>query len=502
MPPRSASSASSASRQVGHRGRGHHLRLGVCGVGFLLAPEQRQLPVLGLAVGAQLAPQVAQREVGEVEAALPRPGEVGRERGVAGEPGERPAAPAQGVQRRLGVVGRLRDGRVGEPLPQGGLVVGGEPGDVEVARLRHTRGGACGTGLDRGLTDGETDPGQIGGGDPATDAGERDPDPAAVAGVGVEPGPHRARLDRAALHLDAALGLGLGALQRGEQPLAQHPELQLVEQPMHGVAVPWPNGEVDGTGVERDIPDQLGELAVEQHTGEVGAQRVARLALDLVDTVGEVGERAELAHPLGRGLLPHARDARQVVARVAAQGREIGVLRRGEAVAVHHLARVDPGEVGDAALRVQHRDVVADQLERVAVAGADEHLEPLGLCLGGQRGDEVVGLVALDPEVGDVQRPQHLLDEVHLAAEVVGRGRAIGLVLGVALAAERGPRDVEAHREVGGLLVAQHVDQHRREAVDRVGGLPGAGAEVLRGQREERAVGQRVAVEQQQPPPR
>jgi hypothetical protein len=59
---------------------------------------------LGLAVGAQLAAQVAQREVGEVEAALPGPGEVGREHGVAGEPGERSPAPTQRVHRRRGDV--------------------------------------------------------------------------------------------------------------------------------------------------------------------------------------------------------------------------------------------------------------------------------------------------------------------------------------------------------------------------------------------------------------
>ena len=369
---------------------------------------------------------------------------------------------------------------------------------------------ACGTPaaapsaarLDGGLADGETDPGQVGGGGAAADAGEGEPDAAAVAGVLVEPGPHPARLDRAALHLDAALGLGLGALQRGEQALAQHPELQLVEQPVHRVAVPRPHDEVGRAGVERDVADQLGELAVEQHPGEVGAQRVARLALDLVDAVGELGERAELAHPLGRRLLPHPRDVRQVVAGVAPQGGEVGVLRRREPVAVHHLARVDPGEVGDATLRVEHHDVVADQLERVAVARGDEHLVAVGLGLRGEGGDQVVGLEALDAEVRDVERPQDLLDEVDLAAEVVRGRRAVRLVLGVALVAERVPRDVEAHREVGGLLVAQQVDQHRGEAVDRVGGLPGAGAEVLRRQREERAVGQRVAVEQQQPPPR
>jgi 1,4-dihydroxy-2-naphthoyl-CoA hydrolase len=49
-----------------------------------------------------------------------------------------------------------------------------------------------------------------------------------------------------------------------------------------------------------------------------------------------------------------------------------------------------------------------------------------------------------------------------------------------------------------GCLVAQHVDEHRGEAVDGVGVLAGVGREVLRGQRVERAVGQRMSVEEEQ----
>ena len=56
----------------------------------------------------------------------------------------------------------------------------------------------------------------------------------------------------------------------------------------------------------------------------------------------------------------------------------------------------------------------------------------------------------------------------------------------------------KATREVGGLLVAQHVDEHRGEAEDGVGVLAGAGREVLHREREERPVGQRVPVEQEQ----
>ena len=80
----------------------------------------------------------------------------------------------------------------------------------------------------------------------------------------------------------------------------------------------------------------------------------------------------------------------------------------------------------------------------------------------------------------------------------LGRLVALGLVLGVLREPEGLPGHVEGDRDVGRLLVAQHVDQHRGEAVDGVGVLAGGGREVLDRQREERAVGQRVAVEQEQ----
>ena len=51
---------------------------------------------------------------------------------------------------------------------------------------------------------------------------------------------------------------------------------------------------------------------------------------------------------------------------------------------------------------------------------------------------------------------------------------------------------------MAGLLVAQQVDQHRGEAVHRVGGQPALGLEVLGGQRVERPERQRIAVQQHQ----
>ena len=171
----------------------------------------------------------------------------------------------------------------------------------------------------------------------------------------------------------------------------------------------------------------------------------------------------------------------------------------GQAVALLDRRRGHPLHLRDAAHRVDDRGAVADELEGVAVARADQHLEVVGHRLGGQGADDVVGLEA---DLLDERHPEgveHLLDQGDLALELVGRLGAVGLVVGVLLGAEGRPGDVERHREVGRLLVAQDVDQHRREAVDRVGVLPGRGGEVLHRQRVEGAVGQGVTVQQEQP---
>ena len=315
----------------------------------------------------------------------------------------------------------------------------------------------------------------------------------------VQPGGQPLGLDHPAAHLEAFLGLGLGCAQRGEKPVSQYPELQLVEQPVHRVAVPRFELQVGGLLGHLDIPDQLGEPAVEQHRGKVLPQRVTGLAPDLVHPVDQSLQRAELSHPLRCGLLAHPRDTRQVVGGITAQGCVVRVLLRGQAVARHDLRGGEPGQVRDPFARVEHRHLIADQLQGVPIPGADQHLEARRLGPGHQGGDEVVGFVILFGEHGDAQGGEHVMDQRHLTAELIGCRAAVGLVERVGLRTEGLARDVERCGDVAGLLVTEQIDQHRGEAVDRIGGLPCRRAEILRGQGEERPVGQRVAIEQEQP---
>jgi hypothetical protein len=228
----------------------------------------------------------------------------------------------------------------------------------------------------------------------------------------------------------------------------------------------------------------------------VRPQALAGLALDLVGVLDDPVQRPELRDPFGGGLRTHPGHSGEVVARLAHQRGQVPVAVRADTVPGGHRGRVHPGQLGDPADRIQHGDAVADQLERVPVAGGDQHLQAGRPAPAGEGGDHVVGLVSRCLHHRDPQRGEHLLDQADLAGEVARALRPAGLVGRVLLVAERAPGHVEGDRHVGRLLVPEHVDQHRGEPVDRVGRLPGGGREVLHRKCEERPVSYRVSVQQ------
>ena len=424
--------------------------------------------------------EVADGEVRQVVGALVRPQQVGGQQGVAGHADEVPPAGPAGQRRPLRAVHGLGPGRVGQPV-----------GERRVGRGRQVGGVDVGAGAVGG---GQRDAGHVAGAAPPVadelGGGQR----ARVLG---QPARDRRRLQPLPRHLE---GRGRDGLRRGKlkEPLAQHAELQGVEQGVHPLAVPvLARGLVDGE-VEGQVAQEPVQPPVADDVVEMRPQRLARLAGHLLGAGHEVVEAIELRQPLRGGLGADAGDAGQVVAGLPHQGRELGVARGGDEILRLDRLRRHAREVGDAPQGVEHGDAVVDELQRVAVAGDDEHLEALRLGLGGEGADEVVGLVAGQLDVGDPQRVEDLLDEGHLPLELLGRRRPLGLVLGVLLGAEGRAGDVERDGQVRGPLVAQDVDEHRGEAEHRVGVLPRAGGEVLHREREERAVRHRVAIDQQQ----
>ena len=193
----------------------------------------------------------------------------------------------------------------------------------------------------------------------------------------VEPGRHLGRRQDVAVDVEARLRLGGDRVEGLEQPLAQHPELEAVEHLVHLLAVPGLAFQLVDRHVELHVADQLVEPAVAQHAVEVLAQGVADLAADLVDVGDDPRQVAVGRDPLGRGLGAHPRHAGEVVGRLAHQRGEVAVALRRHEVALRDRGRVHPPHVGDPADGVDHRHVVTDQLEHVAVAGDDDDLHAL-----------------------------------------------------------------------------------------------------------------------------
>ena len=176
----------------------------------------------------------------------------------------------------------------------------------------------------------------------------------------------------------------------------------------------------------------------------------------------------------------------------------VEVLRGGDAGALDDPGFVVERVVGDTAAVVEHLHVrVVHERVAVAVAGDEDGVDPLFVGAGRERRDHVVGLDAFDLQHGDVQRLDHLFDERELRHEDVGRLLAVALVVAVEVVAVGAARGVEHDAEVVGLLVGEHLHQHRREAVDRVRDRA-LGRGEIGGQRVERAERERVAVEQEQ----
>ena len=171
-------------------------------------------------VDPQLAVQVAQRQVGQVVGALVGPGQVGGERGVAGEPAQLPAVRGERQQRRLGVVQHLGPARVGQPgrRPRRSSAASSAAGSNQAA-------GAAGGG--------QRDAGERAGAAAEPVPADRDADRRAGRrrASASQPASAPARRARSPVEVEAGLGLRLDRLEVLVEPVAQDPELAACRRP-------------------------------------------------------------------------------------------------------------------------------------------------------------------------------------------------------------------------------------------------------------------------------
>ena len=434
----------------------------------------------------QLEVRVAAEEVLERVAGFGRIEQVGREHGVDREPGEIDVVGEQTAHQRLGAVGG--DVAIGQQIRERDPDVGvSEQSSVDPRHLARAavddqrESDDLRPTLRSGPRRGERE--RCGGGTQRIDQRDRirrlrDPRDFGLEHVRV--GGRTAEI----------LGERLG------QPVVERPELEEVEQASDFFGVGLRRRDVVEADVELDIAQQHHDLGVAPRPLLVLGQVLTQLRRLVVGVGEDAVEPAVGRDQLRRGLLADARHARQVVRRIASQRRVLDVLGGRDAGALLDAGLVVERVVGHASAVVQHLDVrVFDELVGVAVAGDDEHVVATVTGLGGQRGDDVVGFGPGQLDGADAERLDDLVHEPELLAQDVRRRLPVRLVVLDLLVAERRLGPVERDRDRVGLVIPDQVDEHRGEPEHRVGHLARRGDEIRR-QGVERAIGQRVPVDQ------
>ena len=193
-------------------------------------------------------------------------------------------------------------------------------------------------------------------------------------------------------------------------------------------------------------------------------------------------EAAEVGNQLERAFLADARHAGDVVGLVAHDGFDIHKLLGRHAVMPDERRAVEVDRLG--IRRQQHRDVVPNQLERVAVAGEDVGVLARVCCGVCQRADEVVRLKALLFDNGEAHGAQHLLGGGKLLEQFGRRRAATRLVVGVHLVAEGRRLQIKGDGGIGGVQGAEMLFDDVQHPVDGVGVQP-----LARGERAHAEIG-------------
>ena len=296
--------------------------------------------------------------------------------------------------------------------------------------------------------------------------------------------------------------VGLERLCRGKRriegvhPAQQTAELEATEDLLERRAVGRCRHELGRVDAERQVAAHGREelrvprlVGVLPHGSAAGRRQLVGVGDDLL-------ERAVLRDQLAGGLVADAGDAWDVVRRVALEPDEVRHLVGPDAVAeLDALGRVDV-HLGDAARRHHQRDVLAAELERIAVGRDDARLDAGLVGPGRDRRDHVVGLPALELEVSVPERLDDRTEVRELLPQEV-RHRTAALLVGLrdlgAVGRPRVPGDGDAARRV----VGEQLEEHVREAEQRVRRLA-VGRLQLLGEREVRPVGEVVAVHEEE----
>ncbi|CAB4910271.1 unannotated protein [freshwater metagenome] len=191
-------------------------------------------------------------------------------------------------------------------------------------------------------------------------------------------------------------------------------------------------------------------------------------------------QRPILINPLDRGLLAHLGNTGKVVAGFANERRDFWILLRPNTVAFHYLVSVVPREFAHALFRrIEQRDVVIDELNRISVTRYNKHPVSGRASLSCECGQDVVCFEVFLRNGRDVHGVQGVLQQGHLANELGRCFTSRAFVLRVLFGSKTVARDIKRDRHVRRLFLCQEVQHHRNESMDGVGVLSVGGSKTL-----------------------
>ena len=169
---------------------------------------------------------------------------------------------------------------------------------------------------------------------------------------------------------------------------------------------------------------------------------------------------------LGRGLGAYAGDAGDVVDAVAHKREHVAQLRGFDAELLADMLRAKAAVVH----RVVQIESRLDQLHQILVGGDDRHRPALRQRGFGVAGDDIVGLQPLGLDTRQRESARGIANHRELRDQILGRGRAVRLILIVQIVAEGLARLVEddrhVRRPIGLVQFIGQFPQHRGIAVN------------------------------------
>ena len=201
-----------------------------------------------------------------------------------------------------------------------------------------------------------------------------------------------------------------------------------------------------------------------------------------------------------RRFLSDSRDTGKVVARITAESGVRRILRWSYAGLFQDSRLVVQRVVGHPTLVVENaHSGITNQLVAVAITGDDDDPKPILDRPVGDRGDDVIGLEAGAFDRRYSQGRQNFFHDAHLLAQDLGRFLPLRLVRRLRQMAECWFGSIERDHHAIGTAILQNRQQHRGEPEHRVRDLTRGSHHVGRDS-EERSIGQRVSVENQECP--